>query len=135
MRLRDAHGPVAASTFAGVLGAGLFDAVVTLVRGGAAGGGPGEVLVLAMGLYGAVGVIAAVVLGLVAGGVTGAIPGGPAALRADPARDRSIVAGILATVTGVAVAAVIAAAGQRLFVGKMASQLLATIAAGGMVVL
>ena len=54
-------------------------------------------------------------------------------LRDDPGRDRAVVTGILAGVVGVLVVAAFAAAGQRLFVGKMQSQKLATIAAGGLV--
>src|SRR5215831_14307041 len=111
MRLRDAQGPVAASTFAGVFGAGLLDAVVTIARGGAPGAGP-EVLVLAAGLYGAAGLAAGIVAGLLAGGVTAAIPGGPGALRDDPDRDRAVAAGVLVAVAGVLVAAASAAVGQ-----------------------
>jgi arylsulfatase A-like enzyme len=134
MRLRDAHGPVAASTFAGFLGAGLLDAAVTLARTPAPGAA-GGVVVLAVGLYGAAGLVAAVVLGLLAGGVTGAIPGGPGALAADPERDRRAAAGILATVVGVGVMAIAAAAGQRMLIARMASQKLQAIAAAGMVAL
>jgi arylsulfatase A-like enzyme len=134
MRLRDAHGPVAASTFAGILGAGLLDGVVTLARAGgdASGAAPG-VLVLAVGLYGVAGLLAGLVAGLLAGGVLRAIPGGAGSLRADLPRDRAVATGILATVVGVMVAAAVAAAGQKLLIGKMASARLAAIAAAGMV--
>jgi arylsulfatase A-like enzyme len=132
MQLRDVHGPLAASTFAGVFGAGVVDAAVTLARGGAPGAAP-EVLALTLGLYGAAGLLAAVVVGLVGGGVLGAIPGGPGALRRDPHRDAAVTTGVLAVLVGVAVAAVVNAAGQRLFIGAMQSQKLQTIAAAGMV--
>jgi choline-sulfatase len=134
MRLRDAHGPLAASTFAGVFGAGLVDAGVTLARAGVAGAGPG-VVALAVGLYGAAGLVAAVVVGLVGGGVLGAIPGGMGGLREDVDRDTAVTTGLLAGALGVGVAALVAAAGQRMLIGAMQSQKLATIAAAGMVVI
>jgi arylsulfatase A-like enzyme len=134
MRLRDAHGPVAASTFAGILGAGLLDAAVTLARaGGDAPGAASGVLVLAVGLYGVAGLLAGLVAGLLAGAVLRAIPGGAGSLRADLPRDRAVATGILAAVIGVLVAAAVAAAGQKLLIGKMASAKLAAIAAAGMV--
>src|SRR3954451_2665501 len=102
MRLRDAHGPVAASTFAGIFGAGLIDALVTIARSGAPGAASG-VVALAVGLYGAAALCAGVVVGLTAGAVGAAIPGGPAALRADPARDRAVATGVAATLFGVVV--------------------------------
>jgi arylsulfatase A-like enzyme len=134
MRLRDAHGPLAASTFAGVFGAGLVDAGLTLLRGGAPGAGAG-VVALSLGLYGAAGLVAAVVVGLVGGGVLEAIPGGPRSLRETPERDDAVTTGLLAGALGIGVAAIVAAAGQRLLIGQMQSQKLATIAAGGMVVI
>ena len=132
MRLRDVHGPLAASTFAGVFGAGVVDAAVTLARGGAPGAGPG-VVELALGLYGAAGLALAVVVGLLVGGVLEAIPGGACALRTDAERDAAVTAGLLAGAVGVAVAAVVNAAGQRLLIGQMQSEKLAAIAAAGMV--
>jgi choline-sulfatase len=134
MRLRDAHGAVAASTFAGVFGAGLLDAAVTLARGEVSGA-LGGVVILAVGLYGTAALVAGAAAGLLTGGVIQAIPGGPAALRADAERDRRVAAGVLAAVVAVGVAAIIAAAGERVFIGTMASQKLATIAAAGMVAL
>jgi arylsulfatase A-like enzyme len=132
MQLRDVHGPLAASTFAGVFGAGVVDAAVTLARGGAPGAAP-DVLALTLGLYGAAGLLAAVVVGLVGGGVLSAIPGGPGALRRDPQRDASVATGVLAVLVGIAVAAIVNAAGQRVLIGPMQSQKLQTIAAAGMV--
>jgi len=131
MRLRDVHGPLATSTFAGVLGAGVIDAAVTLARGGA-GAGLG-VVELALGLYGAAGLLLAVLVGLFLGGVVAAIPGGAVALRSDGERDAAVTTGLLAGALGVAVAAAVSAAGQRLLIGQMQSQKLATIAAAGMV--
>jgi len=132
MRLRDVHGPLASSTFAGVFGAGVVDAAATLARGGAPGAGLG-VVELALGLYGAAGLALAVVVGLFVGGVVDAIPGGAGTLRADGERDAAATTGLLAGALGVAVAAVVNAAGQRLLIGQMQSQKLAAIAAAGMV--
>src|SRR5947208_1655430 len=57
MRVLDRQGPVPASAFAGLLGAGVFDVGGTLARGGAAT--PARALVaLARGLYGGVGLAA-----------------------------------------------------------------------------
>jgi choline-sulfatase len=132
MRLRDAHGPLAASMFAGVFGAGVLDAAVTLVRGGVPGAGPG-VIALAAGLYGTAALVVAMVGGALLGGVLDAIPGGPATLRSDANRDTAVTTGLLAGVVAVAVAAIVNAAGQRLLIGQMQSQKLATIAAAGMI--
>src|SRR5450432_3544182 len=134
MRLRDVHGPLAASTFAGVFGAGVVDAAVTLARSGAPGAGPG-VVELSLGLYGAAGLLLAATVGLLVGGVIEAIPGGAASLRSDRARDLPVTTGILAGVLGIGVAAIINAAGQRLLIGQMQSQRLATIAAAGMMLI
>ena len=130
MRLPSLRRPVGASVLAGVCGAGLVDAARTAAHGGWSG-----VFTLALGLYGA----AAVLLGLLADLTVGAIEGArPASwqtqpLRAEPERDRAVATGILAALSGTLVIAVVAMAGQRLFVGKMASQKLAAIAAGGLV--
>ncbi|HVU52169.1 MAG TPA: sulfatase-like hydrolase/transferase [Polyangia bacterium] len=131
MQLRDVHGPLAASTFAGVFGAGVVDAAVTLARGGAPGAALG-VVELSLGLYGAAGLALAATVGLLVGGVIEAIPGGAGALRDDRERDLPVTTGLLAGALGVVVAAVINAAGQRLLIGQMQSQKLATIAAAGM---
>jgi choline-sulfatase len=132
MRLRDAHGPLAASIFAGVLGAGVVDAAVTLARGDAPGAGLG-VVELALGLYGAAGIVLAASVGLLGVAVLAAIPGGPGTLRTDARRDAAITTGLLAAALTIAIAAVVAAAGQRLFISQMQSQKLASIAAAGMV--
>jgi choline-sulfatase len=132
MRLRDAHGPLAASTFAGVFGAGVLDVAVTLARSGTPGAGAG-VLALSLGLYGVAALVLAVGVGLFGGGVLDALAGGGGPLRANPARDVDVAAGVLAVATGVGVAAIVCAAGQRLLIGNMQSQKLAMIAAAGMV--
>ncbi len=132
MRLRSAHGPLAASTFAGVRGAGLVDAVVTLARGGVPGAASG-VVPIAIGLYGVAGLALAVGVGLLGGGVLEAVSGGRGTLRSNAERDSDVATGLLAVGVGVAVAAFVAAAGQRLLIGNMQSQKLAAIAAAGMV--
>ena len=134
MQLRDVHGPLAASTFAGVFGAGVVDAAVTLARGGVSGATLG-VVALSLGLYGAAGLALAATVGLLVGGVIEAIPGGTSALRSDRDRDLPVTTGLLAGALGVGVAAVVNAAGQRLLIGQMQSQKLATIAAAGMMLI
>src|SRR6516162_646266 len=106
MQLRDVHGPLAASTFAGVFGAGVVDAAVTLARGGAPGAAMG-VVELSVGLYGAAGLALAATVGLLVGGVIEAIPGGAGTLRSDRDRDLPVTTGLLAGALGVAIAAVI----------------------------
>jgi choline-sulfatase len=134
MRLRDAHGALAASTFAGVFGAGLLDVAVTLARGGVPGAGLG-VVELSFGLYGVAALVLAVGVGLFGGGALDAIAGGPGTLRADAARDGAVSAGLLAGALGVVVTALVAGAGQVTLISQMQSAKLATIAAAGMVVI
>ena len=131
-RLR--FGPVAASILAGFLGAGVVDFVVTMARAPGPAS-PGALLALSLGIYGAVGLVAALVLGALVGGVQRAIPGGPTTLRDDAGRDHAVATGLLATAIGVGAMAVIAAAGQRVLVRPMQSDKLATIAAAGLVLL
>ena len=127
-------GPIAASVLAGFLGAGVADVLATLVRGPGAGAAPG-VFVLAMGLYGAAGLLAACVIGLLAAGVLGALPGGPASLVHQPEVDGSAAAGVLSGSVAALVIAVAAAAGQKLLVRPMQSDKLATIASAGLVLM
>src|SRR5262249_37118515 len=82
--------PVGASVLAGVLGAGLVDAALTASHGGATG-----VLVLAVGLYGAAGILAAFAAELVVDTIVAARPAGWGPLRDEPERDRAVAAGIL----------------------------------------
>ena len=128
MQLPTLRRPVAASALAGIVGAGLIDAVLS-----SRAGATGQVLLLALGLYGAVALIVAFALAVLAAALDAARPPGWGSLREDPHRDRAVVAGILAGVVGVLIVAAFAAAGQRLFVAKMQSQKLAVIAAGGLV--
>jgi len=132
--MRDLHGPVAASVFAGLLGAGLIDVLVTVAR--ADGPAPfGPLLLLAIGLYGLAGLIAGVTFNVLARAAIGAIPGGWPVIYYDEERDREIAARIIAGVFAVLVLATAAAVGQRVLVGKMASQKLAAIASAGIVLL
>jgi choline-sulfatase len=128
MQLPTLRRPVAASALAGIIGAGVVDGLLA-ARGGAAG----QVLAIAFGLYGAVALVAAFAAALLAVALDAARPPGWGPLREDPARDRAVVAGILAGVVATLIAAAVAAAGQQALVGKMQSQKLATIAAGGLV--
>jgi arylsulfatase A-like enzyme len=125
---------VAASTFAGFVGAGLVDAAITMAR--ADGPTPcSQLALLAFGLYGVVGLLAGLVLGALVAGVMGALPDGFRAIRDNPARDRHAAGNIVAATIGLLVLAAGAAVGQRLLIGNMASQKLATIAAGGVVLI
>ncbi len=128
MQLPTLRRPVAASALAGIVGAGLLDGMVSS-RAGASG----EVVLLAIGLYGVLALIVAFAMAVLAAALDAARPPAWKSLREDPGRDRAVVAGILAGVVGVLVVAAFAAAGQRIFVGKMQSQKLATIASGGLV--
>src|SRR4051812_29972035 len=128
MQLPTLRRPIAASALAGFMGAGIADALLA-----GSGGATGQVFVLALGLYGAVALLAAFGGAVLAAALEGARPPGWGKLREDPNRDCAVAAGILACLVATLVVAVVAAAGQRLFVGKMQSQKLATIAAAGLV--
>lgn len=128
MSTRVFHWPVAAATFAGLLGAAVVDAALTLAR---AGGGLG-VVALAVGLYGAAGLALAVALGCATAVVLGAIPGGAAGLRDEEALDVRVAGTLLAGTAGAAVVAAGSAASQALFVAHMASHRLAVIATFGL---
>ena len=127
MKLPSLRRPVGASVLAGVCGAGLVDLVLT--------GGGGGALALALGLYGAAAIVCGLGAQLVADAIEEARPPAWQSFRADPERDRAVATGILAALLATLVMAVVAAAGQRVLVGKMASQKLATIAAAGLVVI
>jgi choline-sulfatase len=128
MNLPSLRRPVGASVLAGICAAGLIDAARTAAHGGASG-----VALLALGLYGGAAVLAGLLADFAVGAIGAARPPAWRALRAEPERDRAVASGILAALCGTLVMAAVAAAGERLFVGKMASQKLATIAAGGLV--
>ncbi len=128
MRIPSLRRPVGASVAAGLLGAGLVDTLLVATHGGGA-----AALALGVGLYGAAALLAGLLAELAVGAILAARTAGAAPLRTDPAADRAVTTGILATCVGVLVAAAVAFVGQRAFVGKMASAKLAAIAAGGLV--
>ena len=128
MQLPTLRRPVAASVLAGVMGVGIVDALLS-----ARSGATGQVFLLAVGLYGAVALLAGFGAAVLAAAIDAARPPGWGALREEPNRDRAVAAGILAGVLATVVVAAVAAAGQRLLVGKMQSQKLAIIASGGLV--
>jgi choline-sulfatase len=128
MQLPTLRRPVAASALAGIFGAGIVDGVLS-TRAGVSG----NVFVLALGLYGAAALLAGFAGAVLAAAFDTARPPGWGKLREEPNHDRAVAAGILACVVATLVVAAVAAVGQRALVGKMQSQKLATIAAGGMV--
>jgi choline-sulfatase len=130
MKLPSLRRPVGASVLAGVCGAGVVDVVLTAPAGGAGG-----VVALALGLYGAAAIVLGFAAQLVVDAIEEARPPAWRALPDDPQRDRAVASGILAALVGALVIAIVAAAGQKVLVGKMASQKLAVIAAAGMVVI
>ncbi|HEY4394298.1 MAG TPA: sulfatase-like hydrolase/transferase, partial [Polyangia bacterium] len=130
MNLPSLRRPVGASVVAGVCGAGLVDIALTAPSGGAGG-----VVALAVGFYGTAAILLGFGAQLAVDLIEQARPPAWRALPEDPQRDRAVASGILAVLVGALVIAVVAAAGQKLLVGKMASQKLATIAAAGMVVI
>ena len=124
------HIPVAVSTFAGFLGAGIFDALLVLVRGHQAR--LFETLALSAGLYGAAGLLCAALLGWAAATLLGAIPGGWGALREDEDLDARACGLLLGGVAAGLVLAVGTGLGYSGFVSSMNSRTLATIASAGL---
>src|ERR1039457_4400672 len=124
------HVPVAVSTFAGFLGAGVVDALLVVVRGHHAR--LFEALALSAGLYGTAGLLCAALLGWAAATVLGAIPGGWGALREDEDLDARVCGLLLGGVAAGAVLAVGAGLGYGGFVSSMNSHTLATIASAGL---
>ena len=122
--------PVAVSTFAGFLGAGVFDALLVLVRGHQAS--LFEALALSAGLYGTAGLLCAAVAGWATATVLGAIPGGWGALREDEALDARACGLLLGGVAAGGVLAAGAGLGYAGFVSSMNSRTLATIASAGL---
>ena len=122
--------PVAASVFAGFLGAGVVDLLLVLGRG--QGARPAEAVALAIGLYGTLGLA----LGAAAGWATAMVLGGlPAPLGAHPQVDRRVAAGVLSGAVGAGALAVVAAVGFVVLVSPMHSKALATIATAGVALL
>ena len=128
MKIPSLRRPVGASVLAGICGAGLVDLLLTAGHGGATG-----VLALTLGFYGTAAILGGLAAELVVMSIAGARPAGWGALRDEPQHDRAVAAGVLAALAAVLVVAIVAALGQKMFVGKMASAKLATIAAAGLV--
>jgi arylsulfatase A-like enzyme len=123
---------VAASTFAGWLGAGAVDLVLVMARGQDVPAGPAGALVL--GLYGLVGLVLGGLLGWTAAVISGACQDAGVS-RERPELDTRLAAGVLLGAIGAAVTGLLAAAGHVLFVAKMHSRALATIATFGVTLL
>jgi len=124
------HLPVAVSTFAGFLGAGVFDALLVLVRGHQAQ--VFEILELSLGLFGSAGLIVAAILGWATATVIAAIPGGWGALREDEALDARACGLLVGGLGAGLVMAIGAGLGYAGFVSAMNSRTLATIASAGL---
>jgi MFS family permease len=121
---------VAFSTFAGLLGAGIVDALAVTVRGQNAR--LIEVLALSVGLYGTAGLLLGALLGWAAATLLGAVPGGWSALLDDEALDSRVCGLLLGSVAAGGVLAIGAGAGYASFVSAMNSRTLATIASAGL---
>ena len=91
MQLPTLRRPVAASALAGIVGAGLLDGLLS-----SRGGATGQVMLLAIGLYGVVALIVAFAMAVLAAALDAARPPAWKSLRDDPSRDRAVVTGILA---------------------------------------
>jgi arylsulfatase A-like enzyme len=128
MKIPSLRRPVGASVLTGICGAGLIDLLLT-----AGHGGTGGVLALTLGFYGTAAILCGLAAELVVEAIVGARPAGWSRLREEPQHDRAVAAGVLAALAAVWVIAIVAALGQRIFIGKMASAKLATIAAAGLV--
>src|SRR5687767_8696635 len=77
MNRRFVHWPAAASTFAGIFGAGVVDGLLVLTRSSDARAG--EVATLSLGLYGVAALAIGALLGWMARTAIDAIPGGQGA--------------------------------------------------------
>jgi choline-sulfatase len=125
------HWPSGASTLAGILGAGILDAGLVLVRG--SGARLLDVLALAVGLYGAAGLLLAAFVGWAVATSLAALPGGWRAMVADRDLDGRVAAALLGLAAAALVMAAGAATAHGLFVANMASRTLAVIATAGLV--
>src|SRR6185436_10497117 len=123
--MRSFHVPTGASVFAGLLGAGVVDALMVLTRATEAAG---AVLALAVGIYGCAGLVLGGLAGFAAGTILGALPAHPAS---DPEGDQRLAGAVVAGLAGAVALAVGAALGHGMFVAQMASKKLAMIATGG----
>jgi arylsulfatase A-like enzyme len=126
---RSVHMAVATCVFAGLLGAGVVDLGLVALQGEGVGWFDAACLIL--GLYGTIGLVAGVLAGAATAIVDGAIPGGLGTLRTDVEIDRRVATGLLTGAVGAGVLGVVEAVCYSLFITKMHSRALATIAAFG----
>lgn len=122
------HWPSALSVFAGILGAGVIDALAVLLRGQHARFF--EAFALALGLFGATGLLVAAAVGFAVAVVLGALPGGLRGLD-DETVDANVCGVLLGGSAGALVLAVGVGLGHKAMVASMNSQTLATIASAG----
>jgi hypothetical protein len=124
--------PVAASTLAGLLGAGITDLGLMLAR--SQGVALVDTAALTLGVYGAAGLL----LGALAGWAVAVVAGSMRDAGSGPDRpelDTRLAAALLLTALGAAVLGALCAAAHVLFVAKMHSRMLATIATFGVTLL
>jgi choline-sulfatase len=124
------HFPVASSAFAGLLGAGLFDTLLVLVRGHDSRFF--ETLALSLGIYGLTGLLCAAFVGWAIATILAALPGGFRGLLDDESLDVRVCGLLVAGLAGGLVLAVCTALGYAGFVSTMNSRTLATIATAGL---
>jgi choline-sulfatase len=127
------HVATALSVFAGSFGAAVVDALAVVLRGHSAG--VLQTLALALGLYGALGLVAAALAGWAVAVGMRSIPGGPSAVCADEELDARVCGLLLGGVAAAAVLACGAGVGYAAFVSSMNSRTLATIASAGLAAL
>jgi arylsulfatase A-like enzyme len=123
---------VAASAFAGWLGAGVVDLGLIMIRGQEVPAVQTAALVL--GLYGVVGLVLGGLLGWTVAVVSAALQDAGAS-RDRPDLDARLAAGVLLGAFGALVVGSLAAVARVLFVSRMHSQSLATIATFGVTLL
>lgn len=121
--------PTALSTFAGVLGAGLMDALLTILRGTAGAVG---VVALALALYGALGLLVGLLAGWIVATLRNVLPDG---WRAQPQTDAHATVALGAFVVGALVLATLSAFGYAAFTAGMARRTLGTLATFGVTAL
>src|SRR4029450_9454908 len=92
--MRSFHLPTGASVFAGLLGAGVIDALMVLTRSADA---PFAVVALAVGIFGAAGLVLGALSGWAVGIVLGALPGH---FAADPEADHRLAGAVVAGLAG-----------------------------------
>jgi arylsulfatase A-like enzyme len=119
---------VAASVLAGLLGAGLIDVALVLARNQEAP--MRDTVVLTLGMYGAVGLVLGALLGF-AVGVVGSSMRDVGSVQERPELDTRFAAALLVGAVGALVLGAFCAAAHVLFVAKMHSRTLATIATFG----